>query len=208
MPTDRELLAAWRSGDRNAGNTLFQRHFGAMRRFFINKAAADDVEDLVQRTFLACQEGKERFRGRSKFRTYLFGVAFNILREFYRAKARHNKLFDPAKDSALDAGAGPSTLAVKHQEQQFLLQALRRIPLKYQTLLELFYWERMTGIQLAEVFEVPENTVRGRLRRAREMLAKEFAELVRSGANPSSSPIDLDQWAASVQKLLTSNDEE
>lgn len=208
MPTDPELLAAWLSGDRNAGNALFQRHFEAVRRFFVNKAAAGDVEDLVQQTFLACHEGKERFKGRSTFRTYLIGVAFNVLRGSYRRKAQRNKLFDPAKDSAADGGAGLSTLAVKHQEQRFLLDALRQIPLEHQTLLELFYWERMTGGQLAEIFEIPEDTVRSRLRRARELLGKAFEAQVRSGAGPSSSPNDLDDWAASIQKLLTSDDEE
>jgi DNA-directed RNA polymerase specialized sigma24 family protein len=55
--TDIELLEAWRGGDRRAGEQLFERHYAAVARFFRNKLEFG-VDDLIQRTFLACVEGR------------------------------------------------------------------------------------------------------------------------------------------------------
>ena len=60
MVTDTELLSAWRGGDLECGRTLFERHFDGVRRFFANKLD-HGAEDMVQRTFLACVEGRDRF---------------------------------------------------------------------------------------------------------------------------------------------------
>ena len=64
MRSDGELLEAWQSGDREAGNHLVDRHFDAITRFFRNKVCGDDdVAELVGQTFLGCTSGKDRFRG-------------------------------------------------------------------------------------------------------------------------------------------------
>jgi RNA polymerase sigma factor (sigma-70 family) len=73
-PTDLELLASWRDGDTKAGNALFDRYFDALFRFFRNKVQ-EGAEDLVQQTFLALVQSRDRFRGDSSFRTYLFTAA-------------------------------------------------------------------------------------------------------------------------------------
>ena len=50
-----ELLEAWRGGDRRAGEQLFERHYAAVSRFF-RKKLEFGVDDLIQRSFLACVE--------------------------------------------------------------------------------------------------------------------------------------------------------
>jgi DNA-directed RNA polymerase specialized sigma24 family protein len=104
MTSDQELLRAWRAGDREAGGTLFERHFAAIRRFFRNKVD-HQVEDLVQRTFTACVEARDRFRGDSSFRTYLFAIAHNVLRDHIRRRRRGTEELD------LDVRPRPSTSA-------------------------------------------------------------------------------------------------
>ncbi|MFO0633263.1 MAG: sigma-70 family RNA polymerase sigma factor [Nannocystaceae bacterium] len=88
---DLELLEAWRGGDAKAGNALFDRYFDAVFRFFRNKVA-DHADDLVQQTFLALVQARDRFRGDSSFRTYLFTAArsklFNYLEATRRARGR------------------------------------------------------------------------------------------------------------------------
>ena len=79
MATDAELLAAWRGGDADAGEILFDRHFAAVTRFFRHKAG-DRLDDLVQTTFMTLLESPDGFRGEGSFRAYLLGVAYNVLR--------------------------------------------------------------------------------------------------------------------------------
>ena len=164
--SDKDLFTDWAGGDRRAGHTLFSRHFKHVRRFFANKAP-DHVEDLVQRTFARCVESKTRFAQRSSFRTFLFGIARNILREHYRHLRRSEEIDFVEQHSVEDLGAGLSTLAAARREQRLLLHALRRLPLANQTLLELYFWEDLTAPQIAEICDIPENTVRSRIRRSR-----------------------------------------
>ncbi|MEX1366085.1 MAG: sigma-70 family RNA polymerase sigma factor [Nannocystaceae bacterium] len=200
MRTDEELLEAWRRGDRKAGNELFQRHFEAVRRFFTNKVD-HEVEELVQQTFVRCVEGRDRYEGRSSFRTYLFAVAHNVLRELFRRRRRDQRI-DFEHSSVRDLGAGPSSVLAGRREQRALLEALRSIPIDYQVVLELYYWEQLTGVQLGEVLGIPENTARSRVRRAKEMLAEALAHIEASPEVLRSTVNDLDGWAAEIRASL------
>jgi RNA polymerase sigma-70 factor (ECF subfamily) len=199
MRGDGELLDAWREGDKAAGNELFNRHFDSICRFFANKVSSD-VDDLIQKTFLACVEGRDRFRGDASFRAYLFGVARNVVRRYYRDKKYRGQRFDALEASVADMAPGPSMLVAEKREQQLLLQALRQLPLDHQITLELYYWEHMSGPELSEVLGIPEGTVRGRIRRAKELLEKSLSELANSPEQLESTMANLEGWARSLRE--------
>lgn len=197
-PTDPELLDAWRRGDARAGNALFRRYVAQLGRFFRNKVDAG-VEDLLQATFLACVEGRDRFRETSSFRTYLFAIARHHLYAHYR---RQRRAVDFTQTSVVDLGASPSGPLGRREETSALLRALRAIPLEQQIVLELTYWEGMKAPEIAEILDVPANTVRGRLSRARAALRQALAD---SGPSPEvlrSTLEDLDGWAERVRADL------
>ena len=198
MRADDELLAAWAGGDARAGSELFDRHFEALYRFFRNKAG-DSVEDLVQETFLACVRARASFRGDSTFRTWLFTIARHELYAFYRARTKAPD--DLGEKSVADLAPSPSRVLAGRREQDLLLAALRAIPLDLQVALELHYWEELSGPEMAAALEVPEGTVRSRLRRAREALEAKMRDLSgdRDRALLDASLADLDRWAASLR---------
>jgi len=199
--TDVELLDAWRGGDRRAGELLFERHYEAIRRFFHNKLEFG-VDDLIQQTFLACVESRERIRGDSSFRTYLFAVAVNRLRKHFRGQYRGEDRIDFGVTSIHDLGPSPSVVVAGRQEQRLLLEALRRIPLDHQIILELYYWERLTSAEIAGVLDVPHGTARTRIRRAKQLLEEQLRALQGDRALVESTIADLDAWAASLRELM------
>ncbi|MCB9751370.1 MAG: sigma-70 family RNA polymerase sigma factor [Myxococcales bacterium] len=200
MSDDGVLLAAWRSGDLRAGEALFDRHIASIHRFFKNKLGDDDaIEDLVQRTFLACVEGRDRFRGDASFRSYLFGVAHNLLCDHFRARQRGRRPIDFEALSAVDLGVGPLTVIKQRREHRLLLEALRRIPLRFQVVLELSYWEGMSSFEIAHVLGVPAGTTRSRLRRARALLGDEIAALASSAELRESTTANLERWAEELR---------
>lgn len=197
MSDDRELLDRWRSGDDGAGEALFERHFESIARFFGNKVG-DGVDDLIQKTFLACVESRDSYRGDSSFRTFLFGVAHNVLGKYFRTKRRHGGKIDFGVTSVHDLGPGPSTIVARRREQQVLLDALRRIPLDLQVLLELYYWESMTAAEAGAVVGIPEGTARTRIRRARQLLSEQLRALS-EGEEKAATRADLEEWARNLQ---------
>ncbi len=199
MPSDAELFDAWCTGDQNSGAQLFDRHFAPISRFFRNKVA-DEFEDLVQQTFTSCLEARSSFRRDSSFRTFLFGIANNVLRNYFRTRRRNRLEFTEV--SAHDLLPGPSTIVAKAREQKLLLEALRHIPLEFQVILELFYWEGMTAKGVGEIVGESEYTVRNRLRRGKELLRKQMETLAESVAQLESTLGGLDGWAKGIHESL------
>jgi len=191
VSSDTELLSAWRDGDRDAGDELLRRYFDAVCRFFRGKLG-DDVEDLIQRTFLDCVESRDRVR-EDGFRAYLFTVARNRLFDHLRAAQRRPERVDISLRSVEDLGTSPSTKLARTEHERLLIRALRSIPLDYQIALELAYWEQLSGREIAVVLGIAENTVRSRMSRAREALRAKLEQLA---ASPELSDSTLQSFDA------------
>jgi RNA polymerase sigma-70 factor (ECF subfamily) len=190
---DQELLEAWRGGDGAAGDALFARYFDDLYRFFSRKIS-NDVSDLVQHTFLKCLESRDDFRGESSVRTYLYAIARNELYRHFRENARNARL-DFSISSLRDLGESPSTHASKRSENALLLMALEQIPLELQIAIELHYWEGMSGAEVAAVLDIPEGTVRSRLRRGLEQLRELVGSLSQGASAPWAAVGDFERWA-------------
>lgn len=200
MEDDLDLLRAWRAGEDASGERLFERHFDAVYRFFRSKLEGD-VGDLAQQTFLALVESKDRFREGSSVRTYLLSIARRRLYRHFRDGYRDEQL-DFGVSSLLDLGVSPATAQLQRAEERLLLAALRTLPLELQIIVELHYWESLTGTQLAEVLDIPEGTPRSRLRRALVRLRVALEELAETKQVLHSTSENLDRWAMSLGAAL------
>lgn len=196
---DEELLEAWRAGDTAAGGELFDRYFEPVRRFFLNKTDAD-VEDLVQQTFLACVNARDRLEKTVFFRGYLFKVARSKLIDSLRGHARRTEELDPERDSLNALGLSPSGVLGKTEEQELLLQALRALPLDLQIAVELYYFENVNGAELVEALQIPGGTVRSRIRRGLEKLREELERLMESPELRRQTLTRLDEWAQQIRE--------
>ncbi len=198
-PTDLELLEQWRAGDADTGQALFERHFDSIYGFFETKCPAE-ADELVQATFLAVLRAKTQFRGDSSFRTYLFTIARNELYRVLRTRQRKGTQVDFALSSIAELVSTPATRLARNQEHRQLLEALQRLPVEQQTLLELHYWEDMEIAELAQVFDAPAATIRTRLHRARKALR----ELVEHAAPRQAleSLETMDAWARGLATEL------
>ena len=186
--SDGELLAQWSAGSRTAGNELIERHFDTVHRFFRNKVGSE-IEDLVQQTFLGCVEARVRYQGQASFKTFLLAIARNQLYTHYSKRRR--EVLDFTLTSVHDLGTSPTGVLAKREDERLLTEALRRVPLDAQVVLELAYWEGLDGAEIAQVLAVPLNTAYSRLRRAKIALLDRLREL-------APDRVDLDQVVPSV----------
>jgi RNA polymerase sigma-70 factor (ECF subfamily) len=193
MPSDLELLTAWKGGDKVAGSELCGRHFDTLFRFFSSKTHPNDVSDLVQKTLLAAVESIAGYRAEASIKSYLLGIARLQLFQHWKRRAR-DEVLDPGVSSVHDFDPSPSTLAAAREEQRLVLDALRMIPMDLQIALELHFWEEMSGSEIATVLEIPEGTVRSRLRRGLEALREALRELSSSERLLQSTLDDLATW--------------
>ncbi len=198
---DAALFEAWSAGDRAAGDALYRRHFRPLYRFFRAKAP-DDYEDLIQATMLECVRSRDRFRGDAPFRAFLFGVARHRLLHYLRSKGRDRLDFDADQSSVADVDPRPSTITARKAEHQILLEALQRLPVNFQIALELHYWEELGTKELAAVLEIPEGTVKTRLRRGRELLQIEIEKLTEDPTARAAAVAGLETWVREIRAVV------
>jgi RNA polymerase sigma factor (sigma-70 family) len=195
---DLELLTAWREGDTRAAGELLERHYRRIRRVVVTKIPERDVDDVVQRVIEALLENREKFRHDAMFKTYVMAIVRNTIADYFRKQ----RPISPLEHSVHDYGVGLSTMLADKQHQRLLLEALRRLRLDDQILLELQFWEKMTGPELAQVFECKEATIRSRLRRARERLLEEVERLQDDREKLPDTVTDLDAWAEQLREEI------
>lgn len=199
---DLELLTAWRQGDNAAGSQLLRRHFRTLFRFFRSKINVG-VDDLVQRTMLACAEGMQSFRGESSFRTYLLAIARTQLLMHLRSHARKGHKVDPLETSIADVVESPSVIVAGKDEQRLVLSALRAIPIDLQIAVELYYWEEMRVEDVAVVLGVPAGTIKSRLSRARRLVREQIERSDAATDDLREATInDVEGWVASLRDAL------
>jgi RNA polymerase sigma-70 factor (ECF subfamily) len=194
VQSDLELLESWRGGDAAAGEALVARHFDSVCRFFRSKLG-DDVDDLIQRTFLGCVESRDRIEA-SSFRAYLFAIARNRLYDALRGK-RKDEVLDFGVVSVADLQLSPSQYVARNQEADLIARALASIPIEFQVTLELAYWEELSSWEIADVLGVAEPTVRSRMVRGRNKLRAAIESLASS---PGLAESTWDAVAALVSK--------
>jgi len=204
---DWDLFFAWREGDNQAAEQLVSRYFKLLTRFFLNKVSSPDAAtDLVSETFLACTASRDRVEKLGNFRSYLFAIAMNKLRGYYRREAKRQRELDDFRTVCVaDSGvATPSAILAQAQEVQLLVRALRRLTLDQQIVLELYFFEALRGPEIAELLGIPAATVYTLLRRGRARLDVLIGELGDSPALAASTVSGLETWAADIRAKLDS----
>jgi RNA polymerase sigma-70 factor (ECF subfamily) len=166
--TDQELMLAYRAGDRTAFDALFDRYRDPIWRFFRRRVADQArAEELAQETFLAVIQAARRYEPRAAFRSYLFGIAFNVLLAA-RRKARHADL--PVPEDFDPPGAPTDPAAVL-----WVRQALAELDPGEREVLMLREYDALSYDEIAALMNVPVGTVRSRLFRAREAMRVRLA---------------------------------
>jgi RNA polymerase sigma-70 factor (ECF subfamily) len=173
MTTDEDLMLACREGSGEAFEELFGRYrqpiWGYFRRRLLDSARA---EELAQETFVAVLEGARRYVPRAPCRAYLYGIAFNLLAAERRRASRH----PPA---ALTDEIGMTRTA--SDEGLWVRQALGRLDESDREIVMLREFEQLSYVEIAGLLDLPVNTVRSRLFRARMELRRLLAPSLESG---------------------------
>src|SRR5687768_9335944 len=87
-PSDLDLVERWKSGDERAATIIVERHAPSLARYASSLGAREDIEELVQDTFVRAFGAIETFRGESTLRTWLFTIERRLVLDRARADRR------------------------------------------------------------------------------------------------------------------------
>ena len=186
------------------GELLWKRHSRSVQRFFRNKVPWAVAMDLAQRTLERALQLQLPVRS---FRGYLLGIAKNQLFDYLRDEQRKQRRDADLETLVIDDTVeSPEVWVGAKREKRVLLQALRRMPLPIQLVLELRYWERLSDGAVAEVLELSLGTIKSRIRTGLVELRAEITRLVSSPEQLQSTLDSLEQWASRTH-ARTADDE-
>ncbi|WP_256252539.1 sigma-70 family RNA polymerase sigma factor [Paenibacillus sp. UNC496MF] len=131
------------------------------------------AEDISQEVFLRAFRKWTSFRGESTVKTWLTTMTINVCRDKTGARMFAEQPTDPSR---MDRGRTLSVEdeAIERLEKSEVLRHLLRLPLPYQEAIYLYYYLELSTKEIANATHAPEGTVRNRLHRAREALAREI----------------------------------
>lgn len=139
-----------------------------------NKAIA---EELTQDIFVKCYKALHTYNGKSKLKTWLWRIAINHCKDFLKSWY-NKKVFNTEEESLYNRASKEiveQTVIQKEEENQ-LIAAIMKLPIKYREVIYLFYYEDLPIKEIAIVTDAGENTVKTRLRRAKELLKEQLEE--------------------------------
>ena len=195
---DEELVRRAQDGDRNAVDSLLRRHYDKIRavvhRIVIN---THDAEDATQMALIAIARGISSFDGRSSLSTWMYRIATNAaIDEVRRIRRRPLPTDDDVQLNQLTTDSSEATVT-----QMTVVHALRELPEEFRTALVLRHVADLEYEDIAAIQNVPVGTVRSRLSRAREQMARIMADSDSSGQNGNESHRGLRQTEHSEDSL-------
>ncbi len=174
---DTALFRRWILGDPAAGKLLYQRHHPRLLTFLTRRIGEADTQDVAQQVWLTLGEAGRRMLEAGEvtfctsFRSYLFGIAKNLLFAHLREKYQQ-AAFDPFTSSIMSIDPSLSQVFSDRVRTQRLALAMQTLPVDTQCLLDLRYREEFSIAELADLYKLPEGTMKSRLRLARTALEK------------------------------------
>jgi RNA polymerase sigma-70 factor (ECF subfamily) len=175
--TDEALLQAIARGDRDAMHVLFTRHrikvFRFVQRMVRNEPTA---EDLTADVFLDVWRNAAGFAGRAAVATWILAIArFKALSVLRRR--RESALDETAAARIEDSSANPeAALAAKH-DGEVLRVCLDRLSSDHREVIDLVYYHEKSIDEVAQIVNIPVNTVKTRMFYARKRLAHELRQV-------------------------------
>ena len=152
-----------------AFDQLVRKYQSPVRRFFLHQTCGDEPlsDDLAQETFIKAYLSIRGFKGLSKFRTWLYRIAYN---EYYAwLRRRHEERLD---DYGQFASCLPDTPPGNCDDKMDVQAAMRQLTDAQRAVVALFYIDDLPINKIAQITGMPTGTVKSHLSRAKAKLAQ------------------------------------
>jgi RNA polymerase sigma-70 factor (ECF subfamily) len=174
---DGPLVQRVQKGDHEAFELLVvkyqERVFRLLRRLLGNQ---EQVEDLAQEVFIRAYRSLGSFKGESSFYTWLYKIALNTYRNYYRSLGRRPEGSVVSSAHVLEGmqsrGSSPEKEAFRSEFWDVVKSSLQDLPEEQREAIVLCDLEGLSYEEMATVIGIPVGTVRSRVFRGRRSLQK------------------------------------
>jgi RNA polymerase sigma factor (sigma-70 family) len=158
---DADLVKEFRSGNTEAFAELVKRHSRPLTMMILKMVRdQEEARDISQTTFIKAYEGLSRFTMASSFKTWLYSIAINAVKDHVRKKrpsAMENEILERVADPAVSS----SDLLERAQLVSKLRQAIEELPERQRLTLQLRIYEEMDYQEIADTLGGNAGSARG-----------------------------------------------
>lgn len=130
------------------------------------------AEDIVQDTFLSYYAKFEQFEERSSLKTYLTRITINKCKDYLKSW-RYRKL---TLTNQFTNGKSDRAHLLQNTERLDIAQAVLALPIRLREVIIHYYYEELSVLEVATLLNIPDNTVKTRLRKARQLLKQALSQ--------------------------------
>ncbi len=164
---DTKLIERCKKGDRKAFETLLIQYekpvFNAAFRMLNSR---DDAMDVTQTVFLKVFENFDEYDPSRRFFSWIYRIALNESINFLGKSRR----LEPLTHEAVDTGASPEQEVDSANCSKSVQESLMSITTDYRTVIILKHFLGFSYVEMSDILEIPEKTVKSRLYSARQQL--------------------------------------
>lgn len=183
LVSDDDLLTAALDGDIEAEGVLFERYSAYLyaSMFTMTNGDAHAADDIVQETFLRAHTKLQTFQRRCHIKTWLYRIGCN----YYFWHRKRNKVIHTVIDNdrfqLLDllqdhTSLQPLNALLLAEQCSLVHECMQQIRAEHSSILALRYFSEKTYEEIGEELHIPPGTVRSRISRAKQHLAKAVSE--------------------------------
>lgn len=184
--SDWECVRQVQKGQVDAFETLILRHQKTIYNLVYRMLGGNSevAAEVAHEVFILAYKAIGKFQGKSSFKTWIYRIAVNHAMSARADGAKEKSIFKdpPAGDDLVPetfCSTNPEELLAKKEFWTYLQNALNRLSHEHCQIITLITIQGATYEDAAEILELPINTVKSRLNRAREALASQCAPLLR-----------------------------
>ncbi len=173
---EKVILQHLKDGSREALSLLWQAHSAnVLNLAFRMLKDRDEAEDVLMDIFVQIPKKIQGFQGQSALATWLYRLTVNECLMKLRAQKRHRELEEEHLDTIVEEALGKNEdFDTSGFNPELLEKALNTLNAETRSMLWLKDAEDLDVKDLAEIYRMPEGTIKARLSRARKLLKKEL----------------------------------
>ena len=187
---DDDLLIVQRvqAGDKLAFNLLVNKYHRRVARLLTRMVRnQEDIEDVVQETFIKAYRAIGNFRGDSAFYTWIYRIAINTAKNLLVTQGRRPSTLKESNDgdsetfednAALSNIDTPESLYQTKQIGEAVNEAMAALPEELRSAIVMREIDGLSYEEIAAAMDCPIGTVRSRIFRARESIAAKIRPLL------------------------------
>lgn len=171
------VVEAIRRGDRHAFAEFTRRQGRWVRGVVLGVLGdRDRVDDIAQQIWMSVWNRVGELRQVERWRPWLYRLSRNAALDAGRSQTRHKQAVKEFAElaapraAAVAPHAGPADKLIEAEQRALVLEAIRSLPALYREPFVLRHLEEWSYRQIAELLELPVETVETRLVRARRLL--------------------------------------